>query len=202
MTTFFFVRHGVTAHTAHKLSGWLPDIPLSDEGRMQVEAAADTLADVPLAAVYSSPIDRTMETARAIAARHHLEVHPVDGIAEVRYGRWTNRSYKALRRTKLWTTVQRFPSAARFPDGEALRDVQARAVNEVEGLRAKHRRGNVCCVSHADVIRLIAAHYLGVHIDLFQRLLIDPASITAIALTDEGPLVIAVNVPSRRRPSR
>jgi probable phosphoglycerate mutase len=202
MTTFLFVRHGVTAHTAHKLSGWLPDIPLSEEGRAQVEAAADSLARVPLTAVYSSPLDRTMETAYAIAARHDLEVRPADGIAEVRYGRWTNRSYKALRRTKLWTTVQRFPSAASFPEGEALRDVQARAIDEVEGLRAKHRRGNVCCVSHADVIRLIAAHYLGVHIDLFQRLHIDPASITAIAVTDEGPRVMAVNVPSRRRASR
>jgi probable phosphomutase (TIGR03848 family) len=197
MTTFFFVRHGVTSHTGHKLLGWLPDVHLSDEGRAQAEAAAGMLEGVPFRAVFSSPIERTMETARVIAAPHGLEVETRPGMGEVHYGRWTNRSFKTLARTKLWTTVQRFPSGARFPDGESLREVQARAVEEVELIRAEYRKKTVCCVSHADVIKLIAAHYLGMHIDLFQRIDIAPASITAISVSDGGPRVLAVNAPSR-----
>lgn len=193
MTTFLFVRHGVTSHTGHRLSGWLPDIHLSEEGRAQAEAAAETLSKVPLKAIYSSPIDRTMETARAIAARHELEVKVTPAMGEVRYGRWTNRSFKTLARTKLWTTVQTFPSGARFPDGESLREVQARAVEEVERIRLEYPKKTVCCVSHADVIKLIAAHYLGMHIDLFQRIHIAPGSITAIAVDDSGPRVLALN---------
>jgi probable phosphomutase (TIGR03848 family) len=193
MTTFFFVRHGVTAHTGHKLSGWLPGIPLSEEGRTQVEGLADKLQGVPFKAIYSSPIDRTMETALAIAKRHKLEVEVTSAIGEVQYGRWTNRSFKTVMRTKMWSTLQRFPSAASFPEGETLRAVQARAVDEVERLKVKHPKRIVCCVSHADVIKLIAAHYLGMHIDLFQRISIAPASITVVAVSDDGPRVLAVN---------
>ena len=197
MTAFFFVRHGVTSHTGQRLSGWLPDVHLSDEGRAQAEAAADTLAKVPFKAVFSSPIERTMETARPIAARHGLEVRVAPAMGEVRYGRWTNRSFKALRRTKLWTTVQTFPSGARFPDGESLREVQARAVDEVERLRLEYPKKAVCCVSHADVIKLVAAHYLGMHIDLFQRIDVAPASITTITVMDEGPRVHGLNMVPR-----
>jgi probable phosphoglycerate mutase len=197
MTAFYFVRHGVTSHTGHRLSGWMPGIHLTDEGRAQAEAAADTLARVPFKAIFSSPIERTMETAQAIAARHRLEVEVTDALGEVRYGRWTDRSFKALARTKLWTTVQRFPSGARFPDGETVRAVQARAVEEVERLRLEFPRKVLCCVSHADVIKLVAAHYLGVHIDLFQRIDVGPASITVISVGDEGPRVHALNAPPR-----
>jgi probable phosphomutase (TIGR03848 family) len=194
MTTFFFVRHGVTTHTGHKLSGWMPGIHLSEEGLAQAEAVAEQLAEVPFQAIYSSPIERTMETARAIAARRELGIETAPGLGEVRYGKWSNRSFKSLARTKLWTTVQRWPSAARFPDGESLREVQFRAVDEVERLRAKHPRKLVCCVSHADVIKLVAAHYLGLHIDLFQRIDISPASVSVVALTDNGPpRVLALN---------
>ena len=197
MTAFYFVRHGVTSHTGHRLSGWMPGIHLTDEGRAQAEAAADTLARVPFKAIFSSPIERTMETAQAIAARHRLEVEVTDALGEVRYGRWTDRSFKALARTKLWTTVQRFPSGARFPDGETVRAVQARAVEEIERLRLEFPRKVLCCVSHADVIKLVAAHYLGVHIDLFQRIDVGPASITVISVGDEGPRVHALNAPPR-----
>jgi probable phosphomutase (TIGR03848 family) len=193
MTTFLFVRHGVTEHTGQRLSGWLPGIHLSDEGRAQVEEVADGLARVPVRAVYSSPIERTMETARAIAKRHDLRVEVTRAMGEVEYGKWTNRSFKTLTRTKLWTTLQRWPSAARFPEGETLRSVQARAVEEVERLRLRHPRTTVCCVSHADVIKLVAAHYLGMHIDFFQRLSIAPASVTVVAVSDDGPRVLALN---------
>jgi probable phosphoglycerate mutase len=193
VTTFFFVRHGLTSHTGHKLSGWLPDVHLSEEGRHQVKAVAERLEKVPFKAIYSSPIERTKETADAIAERHKLEVEITPELGEVHYGKWTNRSFKTLVRTKLWATLQSFPSAARFPDGETLRAVQSRAVDEVERIRGRHPKRMVCCVSHADVIKLIAAHYMGLHIDFFQRISIAPASVTVISVSDEGPRVLALN---------
>ena len=196
MTTFYLVRHAVTTHTGQRLSGWMPGVHLSEQGAAQAEAVADRLARIPLGAVYSSPIERTMETARPIAERHRLPVQAAPALGEVDYGRWTNRSFKALARTKLWATVHRWPSAARFPEGESLREVQGRAVEEVERLRARHPRKAVCCVSHADVIKLVAAHYLGVHLDLFQRIEIAPASVSVVTLSDNGPRVHSLNSPS------
>jgi probable phosphomutase (TIGR03848 family) len=195
MTSLYFVRHGVTAHTPHKLSGWLPGIPLSADGRAEAEAAATILERVKFHAIFSSPLERTLETAQILAARQKVDVTVRKGLGEVRYGRWTDRSYASLRRTKLWDRVQHWPSTARFPDGESLSEVQARALGELEKILAEYPRHRVCCVTHADVIRLVVAHYLGVHIDLFQRIVIGPASITVISVGDDGPKVIAVNVP-------
>ncbi len=196
MTTFFFVRHGVTPHTGHRLSGWMEGIHLSDEGRAQAEAAAERLAGVPLKAIYSSPIERCYETAEAIAARHRLEIDVEHDIGEVDYGRWTNRPLKSLMRTKLWTTVQHWPSAMRFPEGETLRNVQFRAVNVVEEIAAKHPKGTVCCVSHGDVIKLVLANYLGMHIDAYQRIVIAPASVSSLSIGGGSPHVWGLNLVS------
>lgn len=166
---------------------------LSEEGIRQAEIAADGLAHLDFEAIYSSPIERTMQTARAIAKRGSAQVKVRKGLGEVHYGGWTGKSMKALAKTKLWEQVQRFPSAARFPDGETLREVQSRAIAEVERIVAEHPKGKVCCVSHGDVIKLIAAHYLGVHIDLFQRIVIGPASVSVISITAQGPYVVALN---------
>jgi probable phosphomutase (TIGR03848 family) len=193
VTVFLLVRHAVTSHTGHKLTGWAPGVHLSEDGRAQAETVAERLANAPIRAIYSSPIDRTLETAQAVAAKHRLEVQVLDAIGEVQYGAWTNRSLKSLARTKLWIKIQRFPSAARFPHGETLREVQARALGELERIQARHPKQVVCVVSHADVIKLVVAHYLGVHIDLFQRIAIGPASVSAIAVGEEGPMVLSVN---------
>jgi probable phosphoglycerate mutase len=168
-------------------------VRLTEEGKKQAEIAARGLAHVDFDAIYSSPIDRTMETARAIAKPHGMSVKSRRGLGEVQYGGWTNRSLKSLMKTKLWDTVQRFPSAARFPDGESIREVQTRAVTEIEKIAEEHPKGKVCCVSHGDVIKLIAAHYLGVHIDLYQRVVIGPASVSVISLTSYGPHILALN---------
>jgi probable phosphomutase (TIGR03848 family) len=205
-TLVYLVRHGVTNHTGHRLSGWMEDIHLSEKGREQAEAVADLLTGTRLKAVYSSPIDRTVETARPIAARHDLGVRTRRHLGEVDYGTWTNRSFRSLTRTRLWTTVQRYPSGARFPQGETLREVQARAVTEVEKLAANHPRQTICCVSHADVIRLVCAHFMGIHIDLFQRLVIGPASVSVVALQDDGPRILSLNtsapMPQKESPRR
>jgi probable phosphoglycerate mutase len=193
VTTFFLVRHAVTSDTGIRLTGWTDGVGLTEEGLRQSEVAGEGLAGVDLAAVYSSPIDRTMQTARVIARRHGLTVKTRRGLGEIDYGKWTNRPLKALMKTKLWDQVQQFPSAVRFPDGESVREVQSRAVGALEEIAEEHPKGKVCCVSHGDVIKLIAAHYLGVHIDLYQRIVIGPASVSVIALSRWGPRVIALN---------
>ena len=201
MTTVYLVRHAVTSHTGHKLTGWMEGVHLTDEGRQQAERTAELLAEVPFKAVYASPIDRTIETARIVASPHGLEVKVNHEIGEVRYGKWTNRPLKTLARTKLWATVQRWPSAVRFPEGETLREVQTRAVDEIERLRNERPRDTICCVSHGDVIKLIVAHYLGVHIDLFQRIFIGPASVSVINVSDYGPQVMSLNAMPSPRPA-
>jgi probable phosphomutase (TIGR03848 family) len=193
MTTLYLVRHAVTEQTGKKLSGWMEDIPLSDQGRAEAEAVADRLADQKLDAIYSSPIDRTLQTAQPIAARHDLGITTSKALGEVEYGKWTDRSLKVLARTKLWAQVQRWPSAARFPDGETLREVQVRVVGEVERIVEEHPKGRICVVSHGDPIKLICAHYLGVHIDLFQRIVVAPASVSVLSISGAGPYVLALN---------
>lgn len=193
MTTFFLVRHAVTSDTGIRLTGWTEGVGLTKEGVRQADVAAEGLALVDFAAIYSSPIDRTMQTARAIARRHRLPVKVRRGLGEIDYGKWTNRPLKALMKTKLWVQVQQFPSAVRFPEGESVREVQSRAVGALEAIAEEHPKGKVCCVSHGDVIKLIAAHYMGVHIDLYQRIVIGPASVSVIALSRLGPRVIALN---------
>jgi probable phosphoglycerate mutase len=169
-------------------------IPLTEEGRVQAEATAEAMQRVPIKAIYSSPLDRTKETAQAIARKHGLTVKLARGIGEVDYGRWTDRSMKVLMRTKLWPKVQQWPSGARFPDGESLREVQTRALSAVEKIIEEHPKDSVCCVSHGDVIKLVMAHYLGVHIDLFQRIVVAPGSISSVAVGDWGPMVLSLNV--------
>jgi probable phosphomutase (TIGR03848 family) len=193
VTTFFLVRHAVTSHTGERLTGWLEGVHLTEEGEEQARIAAEGLAHVTFDAVYSSPIDRTIETARAIAKPNKTPVKVRRGLGEVQYGKWTNRPLKTLMKTKLWEQILRVPSSVRFPDGETLREVQARAVSEIEQIALEHPKGKVCCVSHGDVIKLIAAHYLGVHIDLFQRIVIAPASVSVISLSSYGPRILALN---------
>jgi probable phosphomutase (TIGR03848 family) len=194
MTTLWFVRHAVTADTGKRLTGWAEGVGLSRDGSSQADSVAEALKDVPFAGIYSSPLERTTQTARAIARRQGLQVRRSRDLGEVDYGRWTNRPLKMLARTRLWSQVQRWPSSARFPEGETLRETQARALSEVERIAAEHPGRSICLVSHADVIRLIAAHYLGVHIDLFQRIVIGPASVSVIALGDRGPSILCLNV--------
>jgi probable phosphomutase (TIGR03848 family) len=195
MTIFYLVRHGVTAHTGQRLSGRRAGLHLSEKGIAEAQAAARSLSRVKFGAVYSSPIERTLETAEIIAREHGLKVIVHDELSEVDYGTWTNRSFKALSRTKLWTQVQQWPSGARFPSGESLWEVQQRALVSLDRIRSEHPGRPVCCVTHAEVIRLVVAYYLGVHIDLFQRIIVGPASTTIVSVGDDGPKVLAVNLP-------
>ncbi len=194
MTVLYLVRHAVTGHTGTRLSGRMPGISLSDEGRVQAEAVAARLRSADLKSVYSSPLERTDETATAIAQACGLKVRHNEAFLEVEYGKWSNRSLKSLMQTKLWTQVRSWPSSVPFPEGETIQEVQARAVAGAEELRMKHPKDRICIVSHGDVIKLLVAHYIGIHIDLFQRIVIAPGSFSVIAIGIQGPAVLALNV--------
>lgn len=196
MATIFLVRHGQNEWVEKKrLAGWIPDIHLNKEGQKQAAALAERLAHLPLAALYSSPVARCMETASYIGRALDLEVQELEAVGEVRYGEWEGAEIETLSKEKSWYAVQHFPSRFRFPQGEALREVQARAVAALETLATQHgKKDLITVVSHADLIKLVLAHYLGVHIDLFQRIVIAPASVSVLALMENGMVrVIRMN---------
>lgn len=195
MTQFLLVRHAVNDFVkTGKLAGWTAGVHLNDEGRKQAEAVGQRLAKASLVAIYSSPLERTIETAQAIAKHHGgLTLRMEAGIGEVRYGEWQGKAIKKLAKQKAWATVQHYPSRMQFPQGETMRGVQARAVDTVERLRLEHEKGIVVLVSHSDVIKMIVAHYLGMHLDLFQRIEISPASLTVLSLEENRPMVGCVN---------
>jgi probable phosphomutase (TIGR03848 family) len=186
-TTILLVRHGQNDWVQkNRLAGWTPGVHLNETGRQQAEAAAARLAHLPIKAIYSSPLERCQETAVAIAAPHQLPVVAVTAVGEVRYGDWEGAKIKKLAKDPRWTAVQHYPSRFRFPNGESLAEVQARGVAALEELAARHPDETIVVVSHADLIKLVAAYYLGAHMDLFQRLIISPASVTVLTLHESG----------------
>ena len=195
MTTIILVRHGENEWVKqHRLAGWLPDVHLNENGRLQAQSTAERLSHLNIAAIYSSPMDRCMETAVIIADSHQLPIQQVEAIGEVRYGKWEGKKIEKLAKKPLWKTVQHYPSRMQFPEGETLRAVQFRAVEALEKLSKQHVDETIIVVSHADLIKLVVAHYLGTHIDLFQRIIISPASVSVLSLsTDGGMRVVRVN---------
>ncbi len=195
MPTVLLVRHATTPTTGKRLYGRKPGIELSEAGVAEAERTAAHLAATGLAAVYASPLERTQQTARIVARPHGLRVRTRDGLNEVDYGEWTDRRLADLRRLKAWRTVQQAPSRFTFPGGESMRGAQARFVDAVEAIAAGHGpRDVVAVVTHADLIRMAIAHFSGLHLDNFQRLVVAPASVTTIHLRDgEPPLVVATN---------
>jgi len=192
-TTLLLVRHALNDWVGDKLAGWTPDVHLNDKGREQARSLAQRLADRPIAAIYASPLERAVETAQIIADPHNLVVQIREGVGEVRYGEWTGQSLKELAKEDAWQVVQFYPSGARFPSGEAIREMQARAVAELDTIAAAHPEETALVVSHADVIKAALAHYAGLHLDLFQRLVVNPASLSVVAFTKMGPRLVCLN---------
>jgi probable phosphomutase (TIGR03848 family) len=192
-TRLVLARHAVTAQTGPLLSGRAPGIDLSDRGREQAKALGERLAGLPVAVVYASPIERTTQTAEAVAEHHGLPVQPLPGVIEADYGEWTGGQLSELAKTDLWKTVQRAPSRARFPGGESLAEMQCRMVTALEAVVARHPGELVVVVSHADPIKAAIAHYTGVHLDLFQRIVVSPASVTVFELSAHGAAMVKCN---------
>jgi probable phosphomutase (TIGR03848 family) len=193
MTVLVLVRHGMTSVTGTRLTGWAPGFHLSDDGRAQAERAAERLAALPVRAIYSSPLERCRETAEPLARRLHLSTRVRPQLGEVRFGDWTGRTLAQLRRTKLWRRVQLVPSNVRFPGGESFAEVQERAVSELLRIADAHPDAVIAVFSHADVIKLVLAHFAGMHADAFQRLVVDPCSVSIVAVQDGVPRVMKVN---------
>lgn len=194
MTLLLLVRHAVSeGNDRGLLMGWTPGIHLTEEGREQARALAERLAPIPIAAIYSSPLERCRETAAPLARAKALRPRVLRDLGEVRYGDWTGKPLRRLARTRLWQAVQHAPSHVRFPGGESLIETQARALVAIERIATAHPHATVVAVSHADVIRLLLAHHLGVHLDLYQRLAVAPGSVSAVALGEGAPRVLRVN---------
>jgi probable phosphoglycerate mutase len=192
--TILLIRHGENDWTeSHKLAGRTPGVHLNEYGRAQAEALGQRLASTKLAAIYASPLDRTVETAQAIAQHHPVELTLCPGLLEVDYGAWTGKKIAKLAKTEAWPVIQFYPSGAAFPEGETMYGMQARFVQEINRLAAGHQGQIVAVVGHADLIKAAVAHYLGVHLDLFQRIVISTASITTITLGRMGPRVLHLN---------
>ena len=193
VTLVLLIRHGTNDWVHGRLAGWTPGVHLNTEGREQAAALSQRLGDLPIAAIYTSPLERCVETAQAIAEPRNLALRLNDGLGEVRYGEWQGAELKELYKHELWPGVQHYPSGTRFPHGETLGEVQSRALATINGLVAAHPKQMIALVSHADLIRLVVAHYIGVHIDLFQRLVINPCALTALAFERMGPRMLAYN---------
>lgn len=195
MTTILLVRHAVNDFVkTGRLAGWTPEVHLNDEGKQQAEALGVRLKEMPIRFIYSSPLERCMETAQAIQGHHpHLTIRQNPQIGEVRYGEWEGKSIASLRGRKMWDVVQHYPSRAEFPGGETMRAVQLRMVDAIEQLIIAHPRELIVVCSHSDPIKMVLAHYLGMHLDNFQRLNISPASVSTLYIGYGQPMVAGMN---------
>ena len=199
MSTVLLVRHGLTPMTGPVLAGHTPGVVLDDRGRKQAAALAQRVAALPLTAVVTSALERCVETAEAVLAAQRdagraPEWHVDDRLIECRYGDWTGRPIKELARDPLWKVVQTQPSAVRFPGGESLVEVAARAVSAVRDWDSRLGANAVwVACSHGDVIKAILADALGLHLDQFQRIVVDPGSASVVRYTDTRPFVVRVN---------
>jgi probable phosphoglycerate mutase len=195
-TVVLLVRHGQTPTTGKLLPGRAPGLHLSEVGQGQAEAVGRRLAAQPklkVEAIYASPLERTKETAGFIAKALGLTVKADKGLLEADIGDWTGQELKTVAKTPEWKIVHSYPSGFRFPGGESFVEMQTRTVSALERLRKAHPGQTIVAVSHADTIKAAVAHALGTHLDLFQRIVISPCSVTAISYGDGGPTVLSVN---------
>jgi broad specificity phosphatase PhoE len=210
-TVILLVRHGTTATTGTKLPGRAPGLHLAEVGIRQAEDVAARIARSTtserqngqqsgksdekrrVAAVYSSPLERTRETAAPIAAAVGCDVQVDDGLVELDVGDWTGLDLKEAYKRPEWATIQGYPSGFTFPNGESFVEMQGRMIGALGRLRSRHPGETVVAVSHADPIRAAVAYAMGTHLDLFQRIVVSPCSLTAIALGDGGPTILTVN---------
>ncbi|WP_090955590.1 MSMEG_4193 family putative phosphomutase [Arthrobacter sp. ov118] len=193
-TLLLLVRHGQTPTTGMVLPGRAAGLHLSDRGRVQAERVAERLAGLPVDAIYSSPLERARETAAPAAACTGRNVILHAGLIECDFGEWTGATLAEIARLPEWQSVQHTPSEFSFPGGESFQQMQARMVGALEELRTAHAGGVVVCFSHADPIKAAVSHALGTHLDLFQRIVVSPGSVSVISYAEgQSPAVLTVN---------
>lgn len=196
MPLLLLIRHGENDYVkTGKMAGRIPGVHLNERGKKQAEALGEALKDVPIKAVYASPLERAMETAHPIAESHKLKINQEPELMDTLIGKWQGRSWKILRLTKAWKIVQNAPSRFRFPDGESFPECQMRIVNVLERVIQKHNKPQdvIAVVFHADPIKLAVAHFLGMPLDHFQRLSCDTGALTALHVGEASANLIKLN---------
>jgi probable phosphoglycerate mutase len=196
MALLFLIRHGLTAQTGTFLYGRTPGIPLDERGRAQAAHLAERFEGVRLTAVYSSPLERCVQTVEPLAAAQRLPVRAREGLIEMDAGSWTGKRLATLRTRAAWREVQGSPSTFRFPDGEGFAEARDRVVTEVLAIAKRHRRGRVAIGTHGDVVRMLLSHFGGAPLDAFQRVVADTAGVSVVAVQGEAVHVVLANDPA------
>jgi probable phosphomutase (TIGR03848 family) len=193
MTKFLLIRHALTDSVGKRLSGRTPGVPLNTEGQGQAKQLAARLAQVRLDAIYSSPLERAVQTAAPLAAQHNLETTINNDFLELDFGDWTNCTFLELQDQPQFQRFNSFRSHTRIPGGELMLEAQARAVAGLGKLCAQHPGQTVAVVSHADLLKAAVAYYAGIHLDMFQRLEISPASVSVLEIFEETARILSLN---------
>jgi probable phosphoglycerate mutase len=195
MTTLFLIRHGSNDYLVkNKLPGHIPDIHLNKRGNEQAALLAKSLGKLPIKAIYCSPLERAIETAQPLAHSMGLEIQIKPDLTDANVGEWAGRSWKVLRRTKLWKVIQENPSQFQFPGGESFAQIQERVITTLDAIVSANKKGMIAVVFHADPIKLAVANYLGLPLDNFQRLTINAGSITILKSNGSGNQLLALNL--------
>ena len=198
MANFLFIRHGAHDYLGRAIAGDKPGVHLNELGRAQAEHLPQKLSLLPIDAVCSGPLERVRETAEPVARHFKLPLQTHDAFTEIRVGDWTDQAFTALASVELWQQYNKFRSSTCAPRGELMLEVQARVVRKLIDLRARH--DFVVIVTHGDVIRCAVAHFAGIHLDMFFRIEIDPASLTLIEIGSDFARVRLLNAPSSGSP--
>src|SRR5256885_1002765 len=194
MTTFYLIRHASNDYlTDKKIAGWLPAVHLNEKGRKEAERIASKLAAEPIRAIYSSPLERATQTAEPLARKLDLKVQLTEGLGEIKFGDWTDQSFKQLDQDPRWARWNSFRSGTQAPKGDLMIEAQSRIVREMLLLRDKHPNEAIALVSHGDIIKAAIAYFAGIPLDLFLRIDIAPASLSIIAVDEDGPRILRVN---------
>jgi len=193
MTKILLIRHATTDSVGKRLSGRTPGVHLNSEGQAQAQKLALRLAGLPIAAIYSSPLERALETAGPLAENHNLQTIINEDFLEIDFGKWTNRTFTELQNEPQFKLFNQFRSGTRIPDGELMLEAQARIVSGLQKLCAQYPHETIAVVSHSDLIKAAVAYYAGIHLDMFQRLEISPASVSIIQIFDETAQILLVN---------
>lgn len=193
MINLFLIRHALTDSVGKRLSGRLPGVPLNATGREQAQKLALRLTHVPLAAIYSSPLERAVETAAPVAQSHQLQTIISEAFLEINFGDWTNATFEELQTQTRFQHFNTFRSNTRIPGGEMMLEAQTRVIAGIEKLYQQHPQQAIAMVSHSDLIKAALAYYAGIHLDLFQRIEISPASVSVIQIYEETARILVIN---------
>ncbi|WP_210463587.1 histidine phosphatase family protein [Rufibacter roseolus] len=200
MTKILLIRHATTDSVGKRLSGRTPGVFLNEEGVAQAQQLAQRLANFPVDALYSSPLERTLQTADFVAQAQQLQTIPMEDFLEINFGEWTNCTFEELSGDQQFQRFNSFRSVTRIPGGELMLEAQARVIAGLQKLCAQHPHGTVAVVSHSDLIKAAVAYYAGVHLDMFQRLEISPASVSIIEVYEETARILLINDTGELKP--